>query len=132
MENTLKTIGECKLNIKTFADRFNLIFEEEGQCGLGRECVGLIFGDNYVDYNPCDDTYLDYIEYFYDERLYDIKPTDAYHKHDCIAVLGRGDDVIRQLSDWIDSLNELNAVIEKISISSTKVAVKVLKNIIQF
>lgn len=115
---TIKTIEECKENIQIFANRFKLIFEEEGICGLGRKCVGLTNGNNYVDYNPTDNNFNP-IEDFYDERLYDIVPENAYHKHNCLAVLGRGDDAIRQLSDWIDKLNEMNAVVEKYATGST-------------
>jgi len=108
-----KTIKECKANIQEFANRFKLIFEEEGECGFGRECVGLTNGNNYVDYNPVCEPNYDYVKCFYDERLYDIAPEDAYHKHNCLAVLGRGKKAIRQLSDWVDKLNELGAVVEK-------------------
>lgn len=119
METTAKTIEECKANIQEFANRFKLIFEEEGECGFGRECVGLTNGNNYVDYNPTREPDYEYVDGFYDERFYDITPSDAYHKHNCIAVLGRGEDAIRQLSDWIDKLNELGAVVEKYSTGAT-------------
>lgn len=57
----------------------------EGECGFGRECVGITCQGNYVDYDPdcgvpC--------------------PEDAYHKHECIAVLGRDQNAICQLHDW--------------------------------
>jgi hypothetical protein len=111
----LKTVNECKLNIQNFANIHKLIFEEQGECGFGRECVGLTNGSNYVDYNPTYEPDYDYIEGFYDERFNDITPTNAYHKHSCIAVLGRGDDSIRQLSDWVDKLNEIGVKVEKYS-----------------
>lgn len=107
----MKTIEECKANIQEFADRFNLIFNEEGFCGLGRECVGLGNGTHYVDYNPIDGATFEAIPEFYSEKLYDIVPEDAYHKHDCLAVLGRGDKAIRQLSEWVDKLNGLGATV---------------------
>lgn len=109
----VKTIEECRLNIQNFANTHKLIFEDEGECGFGRECVGLTNGGNYVDYNPTCEPDYDYVEGFYDERFYDITPPDAYHKHNCIAVLGRGDDAIRQLSDWVDKLNEIGVKVEK-------------------
>lgn len=115
----MKTIEQCKENIQEFANRFKLIFEDEGECGFGRECVGLTNGNNYVDYNPTSADSFNYIEGFFDERFFNIIPPDAYHKHNCLAVLGRGDDAIRQLSDWVDKLNELGAVVETYETGAT-------------
>lgn len=114
-----KTIEECKLNIQEFANKHKLIFEDEGECGFGRECVGLLSGSNYVDYNPTNSVDYNYIEEFYDKRFYEITPENAYHKHDCIAVLGRGDDAIRELSDWVDRLNEIGVKVEKYPTGAT-------------
>lgn len=116
-----KSIEECKATIKEFADRFKLTFEEEGECGFGRECVGLTVGENYVDYNPSTYSDYEYVKAFYDERLYDIPPENAYHKHNCLAVLGRGEDAIRELSEWVEKLNELGAVVEKYATGATGV-----------
>jgi hypothetical protein len=115
----IETIEECKENILTFANKFKLIFEEEGECGFGRECVGLTKNDKYIAFNPRDSTTYEYIKEFYDEQLTNIAPENAYHKHDCLAVLGRFDDSIRQLSKWVDDLNELNVVIEKYETGAT-------------
>ena len=62
-----RTIEQHKENIKEFANRFKLIFEEEGEVGFGRECVGLTNGSNYVDYNPISGPNYDYVKDFYDE-----------------------------------------------------------------
>ena len=121
IEKKLKTIEECKSIIQEFANRFKLVFEEEGECGFGRECVGLTNGNNYIEYNPTDSVNYDYIKNFYNERFYDITPPDAYHKHTCIAVLGRSDDAISQLSDWVDKLNEMGAGVEKYTTGATGV-----------
>jgi len=118
MEN-LKTIEECILNIQEFANKHKLIFEDERECGFGRECVGLTNGSNYVDYNPSNSTDYNYIEDFFDERLYNIAPPDAYHKHNCLAVIGRGEKAIRQLSNWVDSLNELGVKVEQYPTGAT-------------
>lgn len=113
------SLQECKENIQKFANRFKLIFEDEGECGFGRECVGLTDGNNWVNYNPTHaETYED-IEGFYDERLFEIAPKDAYHKHYCLAVLGRGENAIRQLSEWVDKLNELGVVVEEYETGAT-------------
>lgn len=114
-----RTIEEHKANIQEFANRFKLIFEEEGECGFGRECVGLTNGSNYVDYNPTDSVSYDYIEGFYNEKLYDIAPQNAYHKHNCLVVLGREESSIIELSEWVDKLNELGAVVEKYATGAT-------------
>lgn len=119
MNKNEKTIEECRLNIQSFASKHKLIFEDEGECGFGRECVGLTNGDSYVDYNPIDRVNYNYIEGFYNERFNEIAPLDAYHKHDCLAVLGRGDDAIRQLSDWVDALNEMGVVVERYETGAT-------------
>lgn len=113
------TLDECKQNIQEFANRFKLIFEDEGECGFGRECVGLMKNTNWVNYNPINMETYENIEEFYDERLYEIAPEDAYHKHNCLAVLGRGEKAIRQLSEWVDKLNDLGATIEQYETGAT-------------
>ena len=114
-----KTIEECKAHIQSFANKHKLIFDDEGQVGFGRDCVGLKHGDNYVDFNPCNSMTYESIEEFHDERLYEIAPADAYHKHDCLAVLGHGDDSIRQLCEWIEKLEALGATIESFATGAT-------------
>lgn len=69
-----------------------------GECGFGRECVGVHYHGNYLDYEWYDEggTY---------ERADpngDVwTPSDAYHKHTCVAVLGRGENAESQLYDWL-------------------------------
>ncbi len=112
-EKSVSTLDDCKKNIQEFANKNKVVFEDEGEVGIGRECVGLLMGGNYVNYNPHNsETYEEMPEY-YDDRLNAIAPEDAYHKHQCIAVLGRGEEAIRQLSDWVDKLKELGATIEQ-------------------
>lgn len=107
------SLDDCKKNIWEFANRFKVVFEDKGECGFGRECVGLTNGNNWVAYNPSRSMTFEYIEKYYNEKLYDIIPEDAYHKDSCMAVLGRGYEAIIQLSEWIDKLKELGAVIEE-------------------
>lgn len=118
-----RSLEECRQNIQEFANRFKLIFEDEGECGFGGECVGLTNGNNWVSYNPIHSETYENIEGFYDERFYDIAPEDAYRKHTCLAVLGRGENAIRQLSEWVDRLNELGAVVEKFKTGATGIQV---------
>ena len=115
----MKTIEEHKANIQEFANRFKLIFEDDGEVGFGRKCIGLTNGSNYVDYNPTQFPDFDYVEEFYDERLFDIIPENAYHKHNCLAVLGNEETSIIQLSEWIDKLKELGAVVQKYKTGAT-------------
>lgn len=102
-----RTVEEHKANIEEFCERFELTFEDEGEVGFGRECVGILKGTNYVNYNPSlSGGNYDTIKELFDEEFYGLAPEDAYHKHDCLCVLGRSDESIKQLSEWVDALNE--------------------------
>jgi hypothetical protein len=59
------------------------------------------------------------IEEFSDENFWDIAPENAYHKSDCIAVLGRGDDAIRELSDWVEGLKGMGAEVRSYQTGAT-------------
>jgi len=62
--------------------------ELEGECGIGRECVGIIArNESYPNYDK------------YDKNIF--VPEDAYHKHPCVAVLGHGEEAERQLFEWL-------------------------------
>lgn len=64
----------------------------KGEVGFGRECIGIVKGNQYVD------TGL---------TLQDVlRPDDAYHKQDCLAVLGRDTDQLEQLYDWVRAIDE--------------------------
>jgi hypothetical protein len=115
----MRTLEECKKIINDFAIKNKLVFEEEGEVGFGRECVGLTKGNNYVDYNPTKYPNYDTIYEFYDSRLDYICPEDHYHKHDCIAVLGRGNDAIRQLCDWVESIDKLGGLVVEYKTGAT-------------
>lgn len=68
----------------------------EGQCGFGRECVGLLVSGVYPDYAWLNDDF-DRIDNNGDVWT----PENAYHKHDCVAVLGRGEEAESQLYEWL-------------------------------
>jgi hypothetical protein len=99
-----------------FANKHKLIFVEDGEVGFGRACVGFLTGrGNYLDYNPRKSPDYAWIKELYDERLNPPNEVpDAYHKHECIAVLKReGNDPIDQLAKWVtylESLGELEVV----------------------
>lgn len=84
--------------MKAWCKKEGLILDLEGECGFGRECVGVI---------SADETYPDYLWYDeeYDHRIDNNgevwKPKNAYHKHPCVIVLGRGKDSIYQLYHWL-------------------------------
>lgn len=104
-------LTEMKLDILRFANKHKLIFEDSGEIGFGRDCIGLLSrAGAYVDYNPQEYYGGDFIEPVpRDDRLsppYDLV-SDAYHKHSCLAVLVHNDDydlAINQLYSWIDYL----------------------------
>jgi hypothetical protein len=69
----------------------------EGVCGFGRECVGVA--------SLNDGTYPDYVWYNDNYGREDKNgevwcPQNAYHKHPCTAVLGRGEEAVQQLYNW--------------------------------
>lgn len=95
-----------------WAAKNNLQLKLEGTCGFGRDCVGVIRGENYPDYEWYDkDT---------DERLDNNGevwvPKDAYHKHTCVAVLGRGERAEAQLYDWLKWFDDNGFVLEESNI----------------
>lgn len=104
-----------KKNIQEFADAHNLVFQEDGEVGFARKCVGLTKNGHYVGYNPVVFPDYDYIKELFDKRFYDIMPPDAYHKSDCLCVLGQSEESLKQLSEWIDRLKALDVTIESYS-----------------
>lgn len=79
----------------------------EGEVGFGRECVGISVDGNYPDYHWYDDNY-DRI----DPNGKVWTPENAYHKHPCVAVLGRGKKAESQLYDWLKWFDENNFKLE--------------------
>lgn len=82
--------------VTEWASRFGCTLSVKGEVGFGRPCVGILNGQSYVDYG-------------YDLGIW--TPEDAYHKHDCLAVLVYGDDYdkgLEQLIKWVEWLVENN------------------------
>lgn len=113
------TIEQHIANIKAFAYKHKIEYDLEGEVGFGRSCVGFLKNGNYIAYNPCVHPNYDYLESFYDERLSDIAPDGAYHKHDCLAVLGHDGGAIIQLSEWASKLEKLGATIQEYRTGAT-------------
>lgn len=98
---------------KDFAFKHGLIFEPKGQVGFGRECVGFLAkGGSYIDFDPW--LYDDEIAVFTNDEDWEWCPSsvaDAYHKHDCMAVLVQDEDyqtALNQLELWVDHLENVN------------------------
>jgi len=94
-----------------FALKHKVIFDDEGECGFGRECVGFRSRNTWINHNPLNyDGSYEPIKEFSDDRLYSPGDINAYHKHDCLAVLGRGEQAIIQLATWVKHLENLGEV----------------------
>jgi hypothetical protein len=74
-----------------WAARYRCSLQLNGQVGFGRDCVGILNDGTYVDYADAPGIWT---------------PEDAYHKHDCIAVLGHDDAALTQLYEWVKWLDE--------------------------
>ena len=80
-----------------WAVRNNAQLTLEGECGFGRECVGILVNGSYPEY-----TWSNEKTWAREDSNGDVwTPKDAYHKHDCVAVLGRGEAAEAQLYDWL-------------------------------
>lgn len=92
--------------MQEWCQKNNLSLNLEGECGFGRECVGVINAqcEAYPDYYTYDDDY----EIVGDEDIW--VPSDAYHKHPCVAVLGCGEDAEDQLYQWLKWFDDNNYV----------------------
>jgi hypothetical protein len=98
------TLEEAIKICQDFANKHKIIFEDEGECGFGRECVGFMKG-GWISYNPIrDDNYTIYPVGDNPDLLPPDNVTDAYHKYDCLAILGRGEKAIIQLAKWVKHL----------------------------
>ena len=94
--------------ITEWASRYRASLQLNGEVGIGRECVGVLMGHAYIDttdvkareaYQPGGDWW---------------EPENSYHKHDCLAVLGRGDGALAQLYEWVRWLDGRGYGIEEV------------------
>lgn len=84
-----------------WAAKNKMKLELEGEVGFGRPCVGVVSDSSYPDYM------------WYDEEFERVDnngdvwcPENAYHKHPCVAVLGRGKEAEEQLYEWLKWFDE--------------------------
>jgi hypothetical protein len=92
--------------MKEWCDKEGLGLTLEGECGFGRECVGVhsLNDETYPDYEWYDDNYENRIDPNGEVWI----PQNAYHKHPCVAVLGRSKESINQLYTWLKWFEENN------------------------
>lgn len=88
--------------LRGYASGAGLVLDLEGEVGFGRECVGLLLDGEYVDW----DEYAPEGEGTGPRG----EAVDAYHKHPCIAVLGRGVEAEKQLYEWVNRIVTAGAV----------------------
>lgn len=79
-----------------WAARHGCALSLNGEVGFGRDCVGITAADAYPDYEWFDD---DFNRVDNNGEVW--IPKDAYHKHPCVAVLGRGEHAEAQLYEWL-------------------------------
>ena len=80
-----------------WAHRNQCVLTLEGECGFGRECVGVVAGGSFPSYEWYDE------DYNREDNNGEVWcPPGAYHKHPCVAVLGRGSYAEGQLYDWLN------------------------------
>lgn len=91
-----------------WAHKNKCVLDLEGECGFGRECVGVTRNHKYPDYEWYDK------DYEREDGNGDVWcPEDAYHKHECVAVLGRGERAEDQLYEWLKWFDDNGFVVEE-------------------
>lgn len=101
--------------LAAWAERYGARFQPTGECGFGRPCVGilksdtvgLLKGDTYPAYTAFEQmAEAPWLRTIHEcpEAAPPDGVKDAYHKHDCLAVLGRGPDAVHQLWLWVRHL----------------------------
>ena len=95
-----------------FANQHKVIFEDDGEVGFGRECVGFISrSGGFLDHNPRRAPNYEAIEEAACELAHPGEGIfDAYHKHECMAILGRGAGAVSQLALWVRQLEAAGTV----------------------
>lgn len=92
-----------------WANRHGMTLSLEGHCGIGRECVGVVHDGNYPDYQDWSGDG----PRNWSANLPEVwTPEDAYHKHPCVAVLGRGEAAEDQLYQWLKWFDDHNYQLE--------------------
>lgn len=93
-----------------WAAKNGLQLQLKGECGFGRECVGITTEGHYPDYEWYGDEEDDYERKDKNGKVW--TPENAYHKHPCVAVLGRGEGAESELYEWLKWFDENNFKLE--------------------
>jgi hypothetical protein len=93
------TRAEQIVYLTDWAARYGTTLQIAGEVGFGRECTGILKGSAYIDTADVKDREA------YREGGDWWEPEDAYHKHDCLAVLGHGEEALDQLYQWVKWLD---------------------------
>jgi len=95
-----------------FAIQHKLIFEDEGECGFLRDCVGFLSrSGNWIAHNPYNSIDYKPVPDLECAAAYPPKEVkNAYHKYDCLAILGRGEEAIHELALWVLHLESQGTV----------------------
>jgi hypothetical protein len=106
-------IDEAIRDARVWASEQGCVLELDGEVGFGRPCVGVLYRTGYVDTPGSGGNDYGEGRTEFDERMLAPEGVDAYHKHDCLAVLGHGDEAIAGLLRWIEKLRRHGAVVAK-------------------
>lgn len=104
--------GEARQICIDFALKHNLTFTEEGECEFFWDCVGFLdeTGHSYVDHNPISYKTYEIMPVYECGDAWPPEGIDAYHKHDCLVVLGRGEEPTVGLAKWVKKLESAGEV----------------------
>ncbi len=91
-----------------WAAMHGLALDLRGSVGIGRDCVGVTVDNSYPEYEWFDEKTWDRADNNGDVWV----PERAYHKHPCVAVLGRGEEAESQLYDWLKWFDDNGFVVE--------------------
>ena len=83
--------------MRAWCQKAGVMLDLDTQCGFGRECVGIVRGGHFPDYEWLQEGSYERA----DNNGKVWTPPDAYHKHPCVAVLGLGETAEAQLYDWL-------------------------------
>ncbi|MDR1282421.1 MAG: hypothetical protein LBK99_16605 [Opitutaceae bacterium] len=102
--------AEARAICERFALKHKVIFDDKGECGFGRKCVGFCDGGNWIAHNPYRHSDYEPIPGLACADCYAPAGVNSYHKHDCLAVLGHGDEAIIGLARWVQKMEAAGEV----------------------
>lgn len=102
------TLSTMEADLTAWAAEWGVTYQR-GEVGFGRNCVGFIHDESgsYVDLYEMGADYLPVDPELEQATRPPAMVADAYHKHDCLAVLVHGEalpSAVAQLYAWVGSL----------------------------